>query len=191
MARRVSQLRPGVPVAYMSGYTDDVHAAEGDTPLLRKPFMPADLLAHVRRALGSEAAMRQSSPACRQAGQIGRTPARNTATIGPFPRHRVPACPFPMAAAFLSHYRLLGLLGVGGMGEVYRAEDSRLRREVAIKMLHPEAVTSKEWLGASAARRGSPRPCSTRTSARSTNWASTRGRPSSSWSGSRADRPTS
>ncbi len=60
VARRVSELRPGLPVAYMSGYTDDVHAAEGDTLLLRKPFMPADLLAHVRRALGSEAAMRQS-----------------------------------------------------------------------------------------------------------------------------------
>jgi two-component system, cell cycle sensor histidine kinase and response regulator CckA len=60
VARRVSELRPGIPVAYMSGYTDDVHAADGDTLLLRKPFMPADLLAHVRRAVDSGAAMRQS-----------------------------------------------------------------------------------------------------------------------------------
>ena len=60
VARRVSEQRPGVPVAYMSGFTDDVHAADGDNLLLRKPFKPADLLAHVRRALAAEAAMRQS-----------------------------------------------------------------------------------------------------------------------------------
>lgn len=32
------------------------------------------------------------------------------------------------------------------MGEVHRAEDTRLRREVAIKILHPEAAASREWL---------------------------------------------
>ena len=37
----------------------------------------------------------------------------------------------------LTHYEILGSLGAGGMGEVYRARDTRLEREVAIKRILP------------------------------------------------------
>src|SRR5271156_3281394 len=37
--------------------------------------------------------------------------------------------------AKLDGYEVLGLLGAGGMGEVYRARDAVLKREVAIKVL--------------------------------------------------------
>jgi len=43
----------------------------------------------------------------------------------------------------LGPYKILSTLGAGGMGEVYRARDSRLNREVAIKLL-PASVARDE-----------------------------------------------
>jgi serine/threonine-protein kinase len=49
-----------------------------------------------------------------------------------------------MAERKISHFRILSQIGEGGMGLVFKAEDERLRRVVALKVLPPDFVTDPD-----------------------------------------------
>ena len=89
----------------------------------------------------------------------------------------------------LGTYQVQARIGAGGMGEVYRARDTKLGRDVAIKILprHFAQRSRTAGAGSSAKRACSPRSI-IRTSARSTGSKTRTGFARSCWSWSRARR---
>jgi serine/threonine protein kinase len=56
-----------------------------------------------------------------------------------------------MIGEAIAHYRITAVIGKGGRGEVYRARDTKLDRDVAIKVcLKPSPAIRSGWRGSSA-----------------------------------------
>src|SRR5262245_57790773 len=108
---------------------------------------PADRDAYLAEACGGDGALRREvesllSYDARSAGMMDQAALEVAARAMAEEQDDAQAksaAKFPFGQS-VGHYRILSLIGKGGMGEVYLGEDSRLGRKVAIKLL-PAAFT--------------------------------------------------
>src|SRR5262245_12874875 len=114
--------------------TPEIHRKIGDLYHAASELEPAELQDFLDEACGGDEALRREVESLLEArdkaGDYFAARAMDVAA-GSLAEENYPS----LEGQSLSHYQVLSLIGAGGMGEVYLAEDTRLRRKVALKLL--------------------------------------------------------
>src|SRR6516225_777392 len=104
-------------------------------------FAPGERCAFRDKACGNDAELR------REVEALLSFDANASASVRETVRGGLEDAGFPLTGKIVSHYRILDGIGGGGMGLVYRAEDIKLGRKVALKFLPEESVKDPAALG--------------------------------------------